>query len=87
VFEALHSALTIIHETQPHGPMLVKPGVSGRPKEKGSVESVRLDVREPWMRLSRTIGALKAPVGVSREGNERDQSVKCLGKSFLSDIS
>jgi hypothetical protein len=83
VFEALHSALTILHETRPRPVALVKAASSGRPKEKGRAETVKLDVREPWMRLSRTVGALKAAVSGSKEGDE--QSEKCLGEFVVED--
>lgn len=70
--------MTIIYETQPHQVVPTPGGLSGRPKEKGAADTVRLDVKEPWMRLSRTVGALKTAAGSSKDVDAASR--KCLGE-------
>ena len=60
LFEAIHAALTIISEVHGQSGTKLASGGSIRPKKKGESESVWLDVKEPWMRLSRVVGALRA---------------------------
>lgn len=70
LFEAFHAALTIVYETQAHAISSAGTGVGGRPKGKGKAETVKLDVKEPWMRLSRGMRALQTAVGNTKESDE-----------------
>lgn len=84
VYESLHYALTIIYETQEHKlPLIPDTAGKGRPRKKGQtgVEVVKLDVKEPWMRLSRVVVALRSAIAGLRE---EDRACKgCLSGLFL----
>jgi hypothetical protein len=70
LFEAFHAALTIVYETQTHAVSAAGTGAGGRPKGTGKAETVKLDVKEPWMRLSRGMRALQTAVGNTKESDE-----------------
>lgn len=82
VFEAFHCALSIVAAVQAQAPELaLSRGAvprASRPLRKGEQGAVKLDVKEPWMRLSRVVVALK---GATASGlkEEEPASSSCLG--------